>query len=152
MPKHALTRRHLLLASAAALAATPAAAREDAVWTNFWGLALRGYDPVAYFTEGRPVEGVSDHSAKWNGAEWRFASAANREAFLADPEKYAPPIRWLLRLGGQPGLHRQHRPEAWEIVDGKLYMNYSLGVRDQWRQNRAENIAKGDRNWPNVLK
>ena len=75
-----LTRRSLLIA-AAALAATPAMAAKDPVFTR-WGNAIRGYDPVAYFTESRPVKGSGEFEAEWNGTTWRFASAANRDLFL----------------------------------------------------------------------
>ncbi|MBX2856835.1 MAG: YHS domain-containing protein [Rhodobacteraceae bacterium] len=145
------TRRSFLLAVTAMLAVSPAVARDKEVWTNFWGLALNGYDPVAYFTEGRPVEGASEHAAEWNGAEWRFASAANREAFLADPEKYAPQFGGYCAWAVSRGYTASTDPDAWEIVGDKLYLNYSLSVRDQWRQDRAGNIAKGERNWPKVL-
>ena len=151
MPNLPISRRGLIVAGAAALIAVPATAKEAEVWTDFWGLALRGHDPVAYFTEGRPVEGSSDHAAEWNGAEWRFVSAENRAKFLENPDKYAPQFGGYCAWAVSRGYTASTDPEAWEIVGDKLYLNYSLSVRDQWRQDRAGNIAKGERNWPKVL-
>ena len=83
------TRRAVLIQAAlAALAATQAAA--DPVFRNLWGQAIRGYDPVAYFTEGRPVEGRAEFKHDWNGATWQFASAEHRALFAENPERYAP--------------------------------------------------------------
>jgi len=83
-----IDRRHLIL-SGLALSLVPSVLPAQAVYTED-GLAIRGHDPVAYFTEGRPVRGSAEHVAEWNGATWQFASAQNRDAFLADPEAYAP--------------------------------------------------------------
>lgn len=145
------TRRTVLLAGAAIAVASPAAAKEPEYWTNFWGHAIRGYDPVAYFTEGQPVEGSSDHELEWRGAAWRFASAANKAAFAAAPESYAPQFGGYCAWAVSQGYTASVVPEAWDIVEGKLYLNYSINVQSQWRQDRAGNIARGERNWPGVL-
>lgn len=148
-----LRRRAFICGSVAALASLSTAAPAlagDAVWTNFWGLAIRGYDPVAYFTEGKPVEGLKEHEIEWRGAKWRFASAENRAKFEADPEAYAPQYGGHCAWAVANGYTASTVPEAWEIVDGKLYLNYSLGVRDTWRQDIPGNIRKGDANWPGL--
>ena len=145
------TRRAVLIASLAALAATPAAAKEDPYWTNFWGLAIAGYDPVAYFADGRPVEGSSDHSLDWNGATWRFASAENKALFETDPAAYAPQFGGYCAWAVSQGYTASVDPQAWDIVDGKLYLNYSLSVQERWRQDRDANIVKAENNWPSVL-
>jgi len=123
----------------------------DEVYTSRRGGAIRGTDPVAYFTEGKPVPGSREFTAEWQGAEWRFASAGNRDLFLADPEAYAPQYGGYCAWAVAQGYTASTVPEAWEIVDGKLYLNYSLGVREQWRQDIPGNIRKGDANWPGVL-
>ena len=117
----------------------------------FSGVAIDDADAVAYFTEGRAVEGSPAFTHDWKGAEWRFASAANRDAFAADPERYAPQFggycAWAVSQGSTASIDR----EAWSVVDGKLYLNYSASVRDRWSQNVAGNIAKAEANWPGVI-
>lgn len=127
--------------------AFPAAASE--IFTN-WGSAIRGYDPVAYFTQGKPVKGSSDYEYEWKGATWRFSSAEHRDAFKANPEKYAPQYGGHCAWAVSQGYTASTVPEAWRIVDGKLYLNYSLGVKATWEQDVPGNIAKGDKNWPGL--
>lgn len=125
---------------------------EDAVYTGtFSSLAVSGYDPVAYFTDGKPVEGSSDHELEWNGATWRFSSADNLEAFKANPEKFAPQYGGYCAWAVSQGYTASSVPEAWRIVDGKLYLNYSVGVQRTWVQDIPGNIEKADANWPEVL-
>ena len=116
------------------------------------GVALRGYDPVAYFTESKPVKGDSAFSVRWKGATWHFASAANRDAFKAAPEKYAPQYGGYCAFGTAQGYAVQTEPDAWKIVDGKLYLNYNRSVRTRWEQDIPGFIDAADKNWPNVLK
>ncbi|MEL6978351.1 MAG: YHS domain-containing (seleno)protein [Pseudomonadota bacterium] len=154
-PDAALSRRGLLVAlsgGAAALALAPqiAAADEKPVFTS-WGVAIRGADPVAYFKEGRPVDGSSDHELEWNGATWRFASAENKAAFEADPTAYAPQYGGYCAWAVSQGYTASITPEAWRIVDGKLYLNYSKGVQARWEQDIPGHISKADANWPGVL-
>ncbi|MFA6961848.1 MAG: YHS domain-containing (seleno)protein [Opitutaceae bacterium] len=134
------------------LCATAVLKAEKPVNTTFLGVAIKGYDPVAYFTVGKPTKGDSDFSYGWNGAEWRFASAANRDLFKAMPEKYAPQYggycAWAVSRGYTAGIE----PDAWKIVNNKLYLNYSMKVQAQWLENIPDNIAKADENWPKILK
>jgi hypothetical protein len=122
----------------------------DAVNTNWRGLAIKGYDPVAYFTESKPVEGDGDFEFKWMDATWRFASEANRKLFAAEPEKYAPQFggfcSWAVSQGYTAGID----PEAWKIVEGKLYLNYSLKVQKTWEEDVPGNITRADANWPKL--
>lgn len=140
--------RRLFLALSLALT-LPLPALAGQVFTS-WGVAIRGTDPVAYFTEGRPVKGSSEFSAEWNGATWYFASAANRDTFLATPEAYAPQYGGFCAWAVAQGSTASTVPEAWQIVDGKLYLNYSLDVQKQWEGDIPGNIAKADRNWPGL--
>jgi YHS domain-containing protein len=137
----------------AALAAPPAAwAAEDPVYTGtFSNLAVSGYDPVAYFTDGRPVEGDARYAYDWQGATWRFANAENLERFKAEPARYAPQYGGYCAWAVSQGYTASADPQAWRVVDGKLYLNYSLDVQQQWQGDIPGNIAKGDANWPKVL-
>lgn len=117
----------------------------------FGNVAIKGYDPVAYFTDGKPVKGSKEHSFSWMGATWYFASAAHRDSFAAAPEKYAPQYggycAWAVSQGSTAGID----PEAWKIVDGKLYLNYNKKIQATWEEGMAANIAKADENWPHLL-
>ena len=132
--------------------ASLAARAEKPVNTTLLGVAIKGYDPVAYFTDSKPVKGDSDYSYEWNGAEWRFASAAHRDLFKADPVKYAPQYggycAWAVSRGYTAGID----PDAWKIVNGRLYLNYSMKVQQQWSEDILGNIAKAEENWPKILK
>lgn len=109
--------------------------------------ALRGYDPVAYFTEERPVKGSSDISTVLNGATWHFSSKTNKELFEGNPGKYSPEYGGYCAYGMANGFVVSSDPEAFTLVDGKLYMNYSLGVRDTWQKDIPGNIKSADKNW-----
>jgi len=144
-----------ILLSVFALVAVPFAATEvqakDPVYQSWGGTAIDGTDPVAYFTEGRPVEGKSSITHEWNGAKWQFSSEENRAEFIANPEKYAPQYGGYCAWAVSQGYTASTDPEAWKIVDGKLYLNYSKSVQRRWEQNIPGNISSGDKNWPKVL-
>jgi YHS domain-containing protein len=128
-----------------------ALAAEAPVYSSFLGGAIRGYDPVAYFTQSKPVEGSSRYQLEYMGAVWKFASAENKVAFEAMPERYAPQYGGYCAYAVSRGYTASIDPEAWTIVDGKLYLNYSKSVRATWSQDIPGNIAKADSNWPAVL-
>lgn len=130
--------------------AAPVSAAE-AIYTNWRGKAIAGYDPVAYFMAGKPVEGDGDFTAKWNGATWYFASAENRGKFTAQPEKYAPQYGGYCAYAVANNSTAKIDPEAWKIVDGKLYLNYSKDIQKTWEADQAAFIVKADKNWPGVL-
>ena len=136
----------------AALAAFPAtAAAEDPVFTTRGNLAIRGFDPVAYFTEGKAVKGDKDFTLGWQGADWRFASAGNRDAFSEDPEKYAPQYGGYCAWAVSRNYTAPTDPDAFTLVNGKLYLNYNKRVMRQWLEDRDRNIEQADENWPAVL-
>jgi YHS domain-containing protein len=114
------------------------------------GLALKGYDPVAYFSEGKPVPGRPEFTARHEGATYRFASAANRDAFAAAPGKYAPQYGGYCAYGMASGYKAPIEPDAWTIVDGKLYLNYNQSVRSRWSADIPGFIRKAEANWPSV--
>ncbi|MEJ1995040.1 MAG: YHS domain-containing (seleno)protein [Limibacillus sp.] len=141
-----------LLAAGASLLQPSAAQAADPVYTGtFSSLAVDGHDPVAYFTMGKPVEGSADYEYEWNGATWRFASQENLESFKADPEKFAPQYGGYCAWAVSQGYTASADPDAWKIVDGKLYLNYSKDVQQRWSEDIPGNIAKADGNWPKVI-
>jgi YHS domain-containing protein len=113
--------------------------------------AIRGYDPVAYFTVGEPTKGSDKFTASWQGATFKFASAANLELFQADPAAYVPQYGGYCAYAVSKGATAGTVPEAWTIVESKLYLNYSLGVRQRWRKDVPGHIAAAERNWSAVL-
>lgn len=125
-------------------------AQADAVYQSFLGVAINGYDPVAYFTDGKPQEGDSAHKLEWEDATWHFKSAANKALFKTSPEKYAPQYGGYCAWAVSQGYTATTAPEAWDIVDDKLYLNYSLGVQSNWKKDRSANIVAADKNWPKV--
>lgn len=148
-----LTRRQILavtLALPASLAATRLLAAEPPVYA-VEGIALGGTDPVAYFIEGKPVEGRMDYTLDWNGATWVFSSKENMDLFTSAPEKYAPQFGGYCAYAVSRNYTAPTDPSAWTIHEGKLYLNYSRPVRALWNIKRADNIAKGHANWPDVL-
>jgi YHS domain-containing protein len=116
------------------------------------GLALRGYDPVAYVEADRPTAGDPAHAFTYQGSKFLFASAANRAKFIAAPEKYAPQFRGYCALGTANGYKVATEPDAFKVVDGKLYLNYNRKVLDIWSKDTAGYIAKANENWPTVSK
>ena len=114
-------------------------------------LAIRGTDPVAYFTEGKVIEGNSEYESEWQGATWRFSSAENQELFDSNPEAYAPQYGGYCAKALSEGNVVSSDPEAWKIVDGKLYLNYSPQVQQQWIQDIEGNIALANEMYPDAL-
>tara|TARA_R110000868_G_scaffold4155_58_gene25757 strand:+ start:2886 stop:3401 length:516 start_codon:yes stop_codon:yes gene_type:complete len=150
-------RRMFALAAVAVAVLAGGAALQPAAAGKIWfeggssgSAAIRGYDVVAYFTQAKPVAGKADFSHSWNNAEWRFASAENRDLFAANPEKYAPQYGGWCAWAVSQGYTAPIDPEAWRIVDGKLYLNYSKSVQQRWARDVPGNISKSDRNWPGI--
>jgi YHS domain-containing protein len=131
------------------LATTAIAGKVDPVYQH-GGLAIRGYDAVAYYQQSAPVKGSSQFSYQWRGATWLFASAENLDRFQADPERYAPQYGGYCAYAVSKGRTASIDPEAWRIVDGKLYLNYSKGVQKKWEQDVPGNIVKADEYWPDL--
>jgi YHS domain-containing protein len=116
------------------------------------GVALRGFDPVAYVESETPIRGVATHRAIHKGSTFLFASDANRRKFTAAPEKYAPQFGGYCALGTANGYKVPTQPDAFRVVDGKLYLNYDRRVLDIWKKDIPGNIARADANWPEVSK
>jgi enamine deaminase RidA (YjgF/YER057c/UK114 family) len=116
-------------------------------------LSISGYDPVAYFTDGKPTQGKAEIEYLWHKLRWRFANEAHRNLFAKEPDRYTPQYDGYCAVGvsaGEEGHKDTVDPEAWAIVDGKLYLTHmSQGMAD-WRQNPADYIKQADANWPAV--
>jgi enamine deaminase RidA (YjgF/YER057c/UK114 family)/YHS domain-containing protein len=113
-------------------------------------LSISGYDPVAYFTDGHPVLGKSEYEYTWHGLRWRFASAAHRDLFAKDPDRYAPQYDGYcsLAVSRDTAAHKDTvDPFAWAIVGGKLYLAHTRHALQAWKQNAADRIERGNQNW-----
>jgi len=138
-------------------AATPTTAASDssvsetlpAVYSED-DVAIAGADPIAYFTEGAYVPGSAEFAYEWSEATWHFASAENRDEFASNPTQYAPQYGGFCAWAVSQGYTAAVDPEAWKIVDGKLYLNYDQKIQDRCAQDIPGNIAKADSNWPAV--
>ncbi len=137
-----ITRRFLIFALAAPAAAQPVF--QDG------GAAIRGHDPVAYHLLRAPTRGDARFTHQWRGAAWRFANAAHRDMFAADPERLAPAYGGFCAWAVAEGYTAPIDPAAWAIVDGRLYLNYSRGVQRRWERDIPGNIARADQNWPRL--
>jgi enamine deaminase RidA (YjgF/YER057c/UK114 family) len=113
-------------------------------------LSISGYDPVAYFTVGKPVEGSPQFEHVWRNLRWRFASAEHRDLFVNDPQRYAPQYDGYCAMGAAdgPGAHKDTvDPNSWAIVDGKLYLVHTSYWLEQWREKAEEYIKRADADW-----
>lgn len=150
------SRRALVALSFAALlgAAAPQAAfayeasSKAAANVDGSGLAIKGYDPVAYFTIGAPTQGQAKFTASHSGATYHFSSAENRTAFLADPEKYVPAYGGFCAYAASLSKKADVDPTAWRIVEGKLYLNYNHNVQTRWLEDVPGNVTKATKSWP----
>ncbi len=116
------------------------------------GIAIGGYDPVAYFTEGIPVPGRPDIQLEWKGAVWRFASQANRARFEANPRAYAPQYGGYCAYAMARGYLDSADPRAWKIVNGRLYLVHSFEMFRIWARDIPGNLALAEANWPAALR
>jgi hypothetical protein len=141
----------MLLMFVVAVSATTVAADTPAVNTSRGNLALHGYDAVAYWSEGKPVQGLPSFEYRWMNAVWRFANAQHRDQFVKEPERYAPQFGGYCAYAVSLGKTADIDPQAWRIVDGRLYLNYSLSIKRLWEQDVPGNIVKARQHWPAVL-
>lgn len=119
--------------------------------TDAQGVALKGYDPVAYFTRGAPTPGLATISTRVNGVTYRFATAANRDAFMADPERYLPAYGGYCAMGMVGGRKFDIDPTAWRIENGTLYLNKDPKTQQSWLRDVPGNIRKADVKWPELI-
>jgi hypothetical protein len=114
------------------------------------GVAAHGFDVVSYFTEGRARRGSARIRQMFGGLEWHFASEAHRDRFTGAPESFAPRFGGFCAYGVSEGYLVDVDPEAWDIVEGRLYLNFSLAVRRRWRQDIPGRILRAEANWPRL--
>jgi hypothetical protein len=141
-----------VLAIVAASAGAASAMADDTINTGYFGgVAIMGYDPVAYFTENRAVKGSEDYSYDWLGTSWHFASREHQEMFTRDPIKYAPQYGGYCAgevVAGSVTVNID--PEAFKIIDGKLYLIYDKAHADEFASHANENLPQTEANWPVV--
>ncbi|MGB1235507.1 MAG: YHS domain-containing (seleno)protein [Planktomarina sp.] len=147
-----MNRRTLLLGAAAlpVVLATAASAKEPYVFQRD-GLAISGYDPVAYFTESKPVEGSVEFTSVHEGATFQFSSADHKALFDADTAKYAPQYGGYCAFAAAKGYIAKTEPDAWSVHNGKLYLNFNKLIRARWAVSKTKFIEQGDANWPEIL-
>ena len=142
----------LTLIGIAGASGTSAWAKDDPVYTGLFSkLAVGGHDPVAYFSEGKPVMGDARFEFEHMGAKWLFATAANRDAFKAAPGRYAPQYGGYCAWAIGQGKTASGDPQFWKIVDNKLYLNFSADVQKTWEKDIPGHIQRANANWPAVL-
>ncbi len=117
------------------------------------GLGAKGYDVVAYFTAAKPTQGSDRYTAEFGGVKWQFASAENRDAFKADPARYAPQYGGFCSWGVSVGKLFDVDPvNGWKIVDGKLYLNFNADINATFGKDTEGYIRKANGNWPSLNK
>ncbi len=136
-----------LLIAALALVFSAGAYAQKNQFNSTGGVAIKGYDPVAYFTQHKAVEGNGSFIYDWSGSTWKFSSQASLDSFKAAPEKYAPQYGGYCAYGCSRGYKAPTDPNAWTIVDNKLYLNYNLKVKEIWSGDMANLITIADSNW-----
>jgi YHS domain-containing protein len=137
----------LLLCSAVAAFA----AGKQLVNVDSNGVALQGYDPVAFFTDHKPVQGNSQFQSQYGGAKYYFASAEHKQLFDKEPSKYEPQFGGYCAYGTSQGHTAPIKIDAWQIVDGRLLMQYDRDVKDEFNKDQAGNLKKADQNWPGLI-
>lgn len=115
------------------------------------GVAIRGTDTVAYFTEGKPVQGSDDFTTQWKGATWKFSSQKHLDLFVESPEKYAPQYGGYCAYGVTQNYLVKIEPENWTIVDGKLYLNFNDSVQKKWDADIKGYIDDADKKFQGLL-
>jgi YHS domain-containing protein len=143
-----------LLVASTSISSVPAFAvvpnSTSAVNTNEQGIALHGYDPVAYFTVGAPTKGNASFTAKYEGASYFFASAENLKKFKANPAAFAPQFGGFCAMGVALEKKLDGDPAVWKIVDGKLYLNVNADVSVAWQRDIPGNLEKANDFWPEI--
>jgi hypothetical protein len=145
-----LARRAFLALPALAVLPAGAALPEPRRVNHAGGVALRGFDTVAWHAEGRPRLGDPRHRADWAGVAWHFASATHLARFRAAPALHAPRFGGFCAYGVARGYKVDIDPEAWHIRAGVLYLNYDRGVQREWMRDVAGHIARAEANWPGL--
>ena len=150
MKNNILKYRAAILLVLSSLTAVPVFAASGAVNVDKHGLAIKGYDPVAYFKDGKAEKGKAEFQSTYSGATYQFASQEHKALFDKEPAKYVPEYGGYCAYGLSQGHKAPVDPQAWTVVDGKLYLNYAAGVRSDWQKDKNGLIKKADAYWPRV--
>lgn len=146
-----LSRRLVIIAVAALLAVAPrAGALAEPAGDKAGRVALSGYDPVAYFTDHKPVKGSAEFTASYDDATYWFENAGHRATFVADPERYAPQYDGFCAINVARGHKYEPDPEAWKIADGKLYVFVGKKGVGMFTAQKAKIVAQANANWPEL--
>jgi hypothetical protein len=151
MPGHLVRRLIGLTAIALTVVTIGATAPKPAINKGEDSVAIKGYDTVAYIVSGKAIIGSPRFEYSWSDATWRFATAENRKRFTRDPKRYAPQFGGYCAWAISRGYTADVDPEAFEVVDDRVYLIYSKSVQMRWEQDIPGNIAKAEANWPAVL-
>src|ERR1051325_2946286 len=130
---------------------TAAAAQKRLINTDKNGLALQGYDPVAYFSENRPVRGNAQFQSSYNGGTYYFASATNKATFDSNPKKYEPQFGGFCAYAVSQGHTAKIEPDAFQVLNDRLLLQYDKGVREKFNKDSQGNLKKADQNWPGLV-
>jgi YHS domain-containing protein len=125
---------------------------QTAYYSTKSGVAINGYDPVAYFTDQKAVPGKDQFSWTWQGSTWKFASQAHLDSFKQAPEQFAPQYGGFCAFGCSENHKAPTDPKSWTIVGGKLYLNYDAGVKSLWIKDTTNRIKLADGFWPALNK
>jgi hypothetical protein len=139
----------IIIALLAFFSAVQAQAQKSEIFVS-GGKAIKGYDPVAFFKEAKPVKGADSLSYQWKQATWLFSTRENLNAFKSDPDKYAPQYGGYCAYGTSQGHKAPTQADSWTIVNDKLYFNYNKDVKVMWNKNQQNLIQVADEKWPEL--
>ena len=123
--------------------------------TNYYskdGIAIKGYDPVAFFILQKAAEGTDSYTTEWSGSKWKFISQANKDSFITNPLKYVPQYGGFCAFGASENHKAPTDPNAWTVINNKLYLNYSNKVKEMWIKDTANRIKAADEYWTGLNK
>ncbi|MCX2573183.1 YHS domain-containing (seleno)protein [Pedobacter sandarakinus] len=140
-------KRTLIVAALSLFILFSASAQQSEIFAP-GGKAIRGFDPVAFFTQAKALKGVDTLSYQWKDVTWLFASAENMAMFKADPEKFAPQYGGYCAYGCSNNYKAPTQADTWTVVDDKLYFNYNVKVKEMWTKEQTERIKAADEKWP----
>src|ERR1051325_10457568 len=144
-------KRIAIVSALLVLMVTAAAAEKKLINVNKDGVAIQGYDPVAYFTESRPVKGEAQFQSYYNGATYYFSSLANKKTFDSNPKKYEPQFGGFCAYAVSQGHTAKIEPDAFQVLNDRLLLQYDKGVREKFNKDSLGNLKKADQNWPGLV-
>jgi len=142
--------KKLILASLLALCTVAATLAQKSEVFEKDGIAIKGFDAVAFHTEAKALKGSDHFTYRWKDTNWLFADQANLDLFKKDPEKYAPQYGGYCAYGTADGHKAPTETDTWTVKDNKLYFNYNKKVQEMWNKNQAGYIEKADKNWVEI--